>query len=181
MKRIAAMFAVVFLTSASSAQAQDHFTTAPAGCAHVYSQPYYRALSRVAIKRAGTLDQHRVNHLAYMRRCAVTPAAHRGMLRYTRRLFARRREWQAYLAVTPFLGPNGTRWAIPWVMVSCESHGHWGAHNPSGASGPYQLLGHGEIYPARTFAERLQNHRIARSLYLHSGTGPWNPSRSCWG
>lgn len=31
-------------------------------------------------------------------------------------------------------------WAIPTYIVMCESGGRWDAYNPSGASGPYQLM-----------------------------------------
>lgn len=31
-------------------------------------------------------------------------------------------------------------WAIPAYIVMCESQGQWDAINPSGASGPYQLM-----------------------------------------
>lgn len=31
-------------------------------------------------------------------------------------------------------------WAIPAYIVMCESGGRWNAYNPSGASGPYQMM-----------------------------------------
>lgn len=31
-------------------------------------------------------------------------------------------------------------WVIPDYIVQCESGGSWGARNPSGAAGPYQLM-----------------------------------------
>jgi hypothetical protein len=74
----------------------------------------------------------------------------------------------------PFPGPNGTRWAIPWAVVKCESgtSGLWRAANPSGAVGPYQLLG---------WAKRLVHHRIAARLYATNGLRDWAASRACWG
>jgi len=80
---------------------------------------------------------------------------------------ARRRSW------TPFPGPGGTRWAIPWYIVACESHGRWDAWNRSGAIGPYQLLGHGAPWPANTPGRRRAHHRIARQLWLRYGSRPW--------
>lgn len=86
-------------------------------------------------------------------------------------------------AITPYRGPDGTRWAIPWVIVACEGGNNWTIvnHEGSGAHGPYQLLKHGEPWPVRTFADRLAHHRIAARLWAASRTGPWVSSRSCWG
>lgn len=39
--------------------------------------------------------------------------------------------------LTPYLGPHGTRWAIPYRIVACESRGSWSAYNRSGAVGAY--------------------------------------------
>lgn len=43
-----------------------------------------------------------------------------------------------------YLQPEATietgAWAIPTYIVMCESGGDWYAHNPSGASGPYQIM-----------------------------------------
>lgn len=86
-----------------------------------------------------------------------------------------RREYGRYRAfreIAPYRG-GGTYWAIPFYIVNCESRGEWGAHNPSGASGPYQLLGHGAPYPATTWREKMENHRIARDLWLSLGSSPW--------
>lgn len=71
----------------------------------------------------------------------------------------------------PYPGPNGTRWAIPWYIINCERDkslgmaGIWRSHNPSGAIGPYQLLGHGAPWPANTPAARRAHHRIASRLW----------------
>ena len=35
---------------------------------------------------------------------------------------------------------TSTEWSIPTYIVMCESGGDWNAYNPSGASGPYQLM-----------------------------------------
>lgn len=77
-------------------------------------------------------------------------------------------------SLTPYAGPNGTRWAIPWYIVNCESHGSWSAYNPSGASGPYQLLGWGAPMPANTPARKLAHHRIAARLWAGGrGASHW--------
>lgn len=90
------------------------------------------------------------SHWAYVKK-------HRWRKRFRARL--------AYHRLTPYVCANGTRWAIPCYIVACESHYSWWARNPSGAVGPYQLLGWGAIYPARTWAQRMQNHRIAARVY----------------
>lgn len=41
-------------------------------------------------------------------------------------------------AAAPASGSGG--WVIPESIVMCESGGNWNAHNPSGATGPYQLM-----------------------------------------
>lgn len=87
-----------------------------------------------------------------------------------------KRHWSYRVQVaslTPYPGPNGTRWAIPWSIVNCESHGRWDAYNPSGASGPYQLLGWGAPMPANTPARRLAHHRIAARVWA-GGAGRSN-------
>lgn len=76
-------------------------------------------------------------------------------------------DYRAYRQITPYRclrGREGT-YAIPCSIISCESGYSWAAANPSGAVGPYQLLGWGAPYPARTFAQRLANHRIAATVY----------------
>lgn len=81
---------------------------------------------------------------------------------------------RAVTALTPYPGPNGTRWAIPYYIVACESRGRWDAYNPSGASGPYQLLGWGAPMPANTPARKLAHHRIAARLWAGGrGASHW--------
>lgn len=78
------------------------------------------------------------------------------------------RLYREYRKLTPYRcqrGAYGT-WAIPCYVIACESGFSWTAANPSGAVGPYQLLGWGAPYPARTFRQQVENHRIAHSLSL---------------
>lgn len=75
--------------------------------------------------------------------------------------------YREYRQLTPYRcqsGKYGT-WAIPCSIIECESHFSWGAYNPSGASGPYQLLGWGAPMPANTWARKLEHHRIAAGLW----------------
>lgn len=96
----------------------------------------------------------------------------RAKLRYGR--------YRAYRRIAPYPG-GGQFWAVPYAIVYCESRGLWTAYNPSGAEGPYQLLGHGAPYPAVTWQEKMANHRIAGQLYREEGTAPWASSQPCWG
>jgi hypothetical protein len=81
--------------------------------------------------------------------------------------------YRAFRLIAPYPG-NGTYWAIPWYIVDCESHGEWDAYNPSGAEGPYQLLGHGAPFPAHTWQTKMENHRIAAALWAGgAGASAW--------
>jgi hypothetical protein len=72
--------------------------------------------------------------------------------------------------ITPY-GP----WAIEPYIVECESGGSWTAANPSGAIGPYQLLGKGAPWPAHTsVSAMIRHHEIAYGLW-DGGSG-----RSHW-
>lgn len=75
--------------------------------------------------------------------------------------------------VTVYAGGGGC-WSIPAEIVACESGYSWSAANPSGAIGPYQLLGKGAVWPVRTVADKREHHRIAANLYA-GGAG-----RSHW-
>jgi hypothetical protein len=79
---------------------------------------------------------------------------------------------RAIRRLTPYRCSFG-RSAIPCYVVMCESGGRWNAWNPSGAIGPYQLLGWGAPWPVRTRADRLAHHRIAARLW-NGGRGASN-------
>lgn len=78
-------------------------------------------------------------------------------------------------ALTPYRGPDGRRWAIPFAVVACESGGSWSAYNrTSAALGPYQLLGWGAPWPVLTLRDKLAHHRIAARLWNGGrGAGNW--------
>lgn len=76
--------------------------------------------------------------------------------------------YREYRQITPYRcqgGKYGT-WSIPCYIIACESGFSWSAYNPSGASGPYQLLGWGAPMPANTWERKMEHHRIAASLAL---------------
>jgi len=84
--------------------------------------------------------------------------------------------WRHYRQVATYRGFNEgdpyLKWlSVPAYIVSCETQGYsgrgrWAASNPSGAVGPYQLLGWNAPYPATTPREKIRNHEIAASLSL---------------
>lgn len=65
--------------------------------------------------------------------------------------------------------------AIPGYIVGCESQGDWGAYNPSGAAGIYQIMPeHGRPFPIYSVEDKRDHHRIAHRLWAGgSGSGNW--------
>lgn len=117
-------------------------------------------------------------------RCAAGPR-HRKAMRHgwkkrkraynahRRAKLAEQAELAQISSVTPYnCGSHGS-YAIPCYIVECESHFSWSAANPSGAIGPYQLLGHGAPWPVTSLADKLAHHRIARELWMSQGSSPW--------
>jgi hypothetical protein len=153
----------------------------PARC--VVSQRHFRWYARAVYRRA-KVSQHALGKLDAMRECAPTPKAAKQELRFQHHQGAARKQRAVIASLTPFPGPHGTHWAIPYAIVGCEGGWNgWGKFNNagSGAAGPYQLLGWGAPMPAWTRSAQMAHHRIARRLYLTQGTSPWDSSRSCWG
>ena len=83
-----------------------------------------------------------------------------------------RQSAKSWCSPTPIASGAGC-WEIPVSCVMSESGGSWSAANPSGAVGPYQLLGHGAPYPVTSRAQAMEHHRIAASLYASQGLAPW--------
>ncbi len=107
-------------------------------------------------------------------RCAPSPSHRQAMRKTWGADKLRYGRYRALRLVAPYPG-GGTWWAIPYYIVYCESgtSGLWAAANPSGAVGPYQLLGWGAPYPAYTWREKMANHRIAASVWA-GGAGASN-------
>jgi hypothetical protein len=87
------------------------------------------------------------------------------------------RRWQAYRNVTPYAGcSSGGKWlrwtAIPGDVVFRESRCSWGAYNPSGACGPYQLLGWTSCATS-SWADKIRHHRMAAYVLRVQGPGAW--------
>lgn len=75
---------------------------------------------------------------------------------------------------SPTPHPDGAGcWEIPVSIVLCESQGSWSAANPSGAVGPYQLLGWGAPFPVNTRSEAMAHHQIASRVWA-GGAGRSN-------
>lgn len=137
------------------------------------TQATFRTYARNVYRR-DNVSRRALWKMARDRKCARSPKAARNMGAFQRSQSRQRRERRLLDAVTPFVGPDGRRWAIPWYIVACESGGRWDAYNPSGAAGPYQIMAmHGRPFPANTTATRLRHHQIARNLYLSQGSRPW--------
>ena len=110
------------------------------------------------------------------------PANRVAMHRYWQRQRRRYGRYRALRLIAPYPG-NGEWWAIPYAIVYCESgtSGLWSAENPSGAEGPYQLLGHGQPWPVTSWHDKMAHHRIAAALSAAEGTAPWVASVGCGG
>ncbi len=76
--------------------------------------------------------------------------------------------YRHYRQIAPYhcYGGREGYFSVPCYIIACESHGSWTAANPSGAIGPYQLLGWGAPWPARSFRDRVRHHEIAAGLSL---------------
>lgn len=102
------------------------------------------------------------------------------------RLHAYAKEQREIAELTPYPGPNGTMWAIPYPIVACESGGDFGAYNSgyepdgpgSGPGGAYQIIrstwqAHGGGGVAAGAPEADQ-HRVASNIWAGgAGRGQW--------
>lgn len=146
----------------------------PKGCSESFSRSDFHRLARVTYRTHSPVTARRKRQIRKRVYCQAYPKS----VPIVRHHLAKYKRGHAYrlqvAAVTPYRGPDGRRWAIPWYIVACESHGSWGAYNPSSALGPYQLLGKGAPFPANTRAKRLAHHRIAFNLYAGgAGASHW--------
>jgi hypothetical protein len=87
------------------------------------------------------------------------------------------RRWQAYRNVAPYAGcSSGGKWlrwtAIPGSVVFRESRCSWSAYNPSGACGPYQLLGWTSCATS-SWSDKIRHHRMAAYVLRVQGPGAW--------
>ena len=83
--------------------------------------------------------------------------------------------YRRYRVAAPFPGPNGTWWAIPWWIVSCESYGgRWDVVSYAGALGAYQLLNWPVPWPVNSFADQVAHHEMAAYLWANYGASKWD-------
>lgn len=121
-----------------------------------------------------TVDKKALRQADDMRACAKLHFPHRYKL--MGRMWDKRKRTYRFYAYIDKITPYGA-WAIPPVIVNCESHFSWKVANKSGAVGPYQLLGWGAPWPVNSVRDMAQHHILAHRL----GLSHWNASRSCWG
>ena len=136
------------------------------GCHRLYpAERFYRYAVRHYRVRA-SLTWGQKHYILRMVRCQRTLRGQR-WARAKRKLYIHRRTVRlAHYRLVPYGPCFGGRWSVPCYVIGCESHGHWGAYNPSGAAGPYQLMGmHGRPFPVRSWRDRMAHHRIASNLW----------------
>lgn len=137
------------------------------------SQRKFRTYARKVYERS-RISRSALRRLDKLRACARSRKAAKNMLRYQKEQSVDRRFRRIVNSLTPYPGPNGTRWAIPYYIVACESHGNWNAYNPSGARGAYQFLGWNVPWPVRSEADKVAHHRMAARLWAGGrGASHW--------
>lgn len=163
-----ALIAVVALQAAPTENVSAKFRSATP-CAKTYTQAQHARYARAVYARSEVTRaaQRRVGHL---RRCQTTPKAQINAKRLTRRLRARYQERKVVDSLTPYNCGSHGRFAIPCYIVACESGYSWRAYNPSGATGPYQLLGKG----VSLSDPPIVHHRVAAALWAGGrGASHW--------
>jgi hypothetical protein len=163
--------AAAFMAPATPIQQCDHVT---AKDAEGFSTKTWRL---IRWERGKPPQRVRAAHRRHVR-CAAGPGHRKAIKerwRNERRVFLKHRVYMLKLeALTPYQCGAVGRFAIPCYVVACESRYSWDAYNPSGALGPYQLLGWGAPFPVTSRADRLAHHRIARELWAGgAGAGNW--------
>lgn len=93
--------------------------------------------------------------------------------RYIKKLRDRFKLHKEYRKTTSFRGLRGEGYWLKWLsvpawVVRAETNGYrgasrWRARNPSGACGPYQLLGHTSCN-TNSAKDKLRHHRVAAGL-----------------
>lgn len=130
-------------------------------------------------------ERVRQAHRAHVR-CAAGPANRKALKRYWRkakraffehrqRKLAERAERRRLDALTPY-----GEYAIPTYIVMCESGGNFGALNPSGAGGAYQIIpstwaayGGLAYAPSAVSASEEAQHIVAGRIWSDVGASAW--------
>lgn len=144
------------------------------GCYRHYTLHHFaRYTHRRYQRRSSPLTAGQKVWITHLIRCVNTREKSLWAIRHRKRWRATFRARLAYYRLTPYSCGSAGRFAIPCYVVACESHYSWSAYNPSGAVGPYQLLGWGAPFPVRSWADRMAHHRIASRLWA-GGAGASN-------
>ncbi len=135
--------ACVALASMWAGVGQAEAESTPA-CVHEFGAREFRPFAQTVWSKdrwqRGQPKQSTLQAGEQMRACAVSSDHRVAMRHFWREAKRRFTRYRLYREVAPYSG-GGKWWAIPYSIVSCESGGSWSAYNPSGAEGPYQMLG----------------------------------------
>lgn len=137
-------------------------------------------------RRSHPLDAHARDRVRRYERCAATNAhGHRFLRtvadRQARMMRVRLRQLSLDRSVTPYVGPDGRRWAIPWPIVFCESRGENLPPNADDASGYYQALGStfrafGGRESEAYLAPKAEQDAVAHRIWTEGGPEQWSCS-----
>lgn len=170
------LVATLTMLLAIPASAHHPLVSNSTSCKKTYTGKMIAVAARSVYRPFNAVTRAEERRLRYFRRCARSHQAGRRGLDaiYRWQKWRTRHRYDIFVSRLPYAG-GGTRWAIPWYIVYCESgtSGLWSAYNSSGASGPYQLLGWGAPMPANTVDRKIAHHRIAASVW-NGGAGRSN-------
>lgn len=154
--------------SCDGKEASHHLHRARVLIRNGYDESRYPDKSPMTAKEKRALRTHKFCLLVADLRNKIEEYRDRIAAKYRRGLNSE----SSWCSPTPIASGGGC-WEIPVGCVMSESGGSWGAANPSGAVGPYQLLGHGAPFPVSTYDQAMAHHRIAANLYAQYGLSPW--------
>lgn len=135
------------------------------------SQPAVPACDPTAVDQALALSRWQIRRpLAGINTSCVSRA-------HLTKMHERWRRWSAYRHLATYRSgcTAGGKWltwtTVPGYVVVHESGCSWTAANPSGACGPYQLLGWTSC-DTSTWQDKMRHHRMAAYVLREQGLGP---------
>lgn len=149
-----------------SSPADAFESKAMADCPRLYTQAQHGSFARRAYSRP-KITKAAQKRVLRLRSCQHSLTAGRNAKKLTRVLRAR---YKLRRSLTPYNCGSHGMFAIPCPIIACESGFSWKAYNPSGATGPYQLLGKG----VSLNDPPIVHHRVAAALYAGgAGASHW--------